>query len=151
VEEPHPVGDQTDLRNFSYTPDGKVINQLFIDFLHMPARDSIANQMLSLEQFDLAMGYQRGDGYEVPISLVTMKGQRDIYKESEWERTLRVLAKFKLHNVTGLNIMQQLELPRPMLKTLLDICSEIGTVDTQVLSEMEKAAKKAGEDKAKKQ
>lgn len=151
MEEPHPIGNETDLRNFSYTPDGDLINNLFSDYLQQPARDSITNQMISLEKFDIAMGFQKGNGSDFPISLVTMKEGKDIYKESEWERTLRVLAKFKLHNVTGLNIMQQLELPRPILRLLLDIASEVGATDSNALAEMERLAKKAGEDKAKKQ
>lgn len=151
MEEPHPIGNETDLRNFSYTPDGDLINNLFSDYLQQPARDSITNQMISLEKFDIAMGFQKGNGSDFPISLVTMKEGKDIYKESEWERTLRVLAKFKLHNVTGLNIMQQLELPRPILRLLLDIASEVGATDSNALAEMERLAKKAGEDKVKKQ
>jgi len=148
VEEPHQVGVEGDLRNFGFNINPIILERIYGRITREKPRDSIANQMAAMEYYELEMGIQKGDGSEVPISLVTMKPWRDFVKDSDWERTVKVLMKYKLHTSTGLNITQLLDLPRHQLRMLIDCASEVAKGEPAIIADMEAAAKKAGKDRA---
>lgn len=136
MEEPHPVGSDGDLRNLSTQINPVVIDKLFTDLIKYPIRDSISNQMLSMEAYEMAVGLQKGDGSEVPVSLVTMKEQRDYIKDSEWERTIRVLIKVKLMEITQMSLMELLELPHHLLVSIYEIAGQVSREEPDLLKKM---------------
>lgn len=97
-----------------------------------------------METYELEYGIQKGDGTELPLALATMKRQNDFVSESDWERTMKILVRSKLHNVTGLNIEQQLDLPRWKLQMLLKVSEQVAKEEAPILAEMEARAKEAG-------
>lgn len=94
---------------------------------------------------------QKNDGSEIPISLVTMKRTRDYVTDSEWERTLKIIMKLKLHNATGLNILELLDLPRYQLRLIIDTAAILAREEPSVMAEMEKRAKDVAVSSAKAQ
>lgn len=104
--------------------------------------------MMAMEQYELAYQIQKGDDTEIPMSLSTMKVQTDFLSGSDRERTLKILIRSKLHTVTGLNIEQQLDLPRWQLQEYLKLAQEVAKEEAPVLEAMETAAKQAGALKA---
>lgn len=117
-------------------------------FTHTKHRDSIANQMMALEAYELEHGIQKGDGSELPVALVTMKEQTDYITGSDLERTVNALLKAKLHTVCDMNIMELLELPRPMLMMIIKQAEIASKSDAPLLAEMEKLAKENGNKRA---
>lgn len=142
MEEPHQIGEEGDLRNFSTQANIDIVEGILNDILALPPLDSISNQMLAIETYELAYGIQKvGDS---PISLALMKPNRDYVKDSDWERTLSVLMRLKLHNLTGLNILELLDLPRYQLRLLIDVASKVARAEPGILAKMEENAIKAG-------
>lgn len=151
MEEPHKNGIDGDLRNFETYLNTDLLEQIFQELLAMPPRDSITNQMLAIEKFEMFTKIQKNDGSEIPISLVTMKRTRDYVTDSEWERTLKIIMKLKLHNATGLNILELLDLPRYQLRLIIDTAAILAREEPSVMADMEKRAKEAAVSSAKAQ
>jgi hypothetical protein len=118
----------------------KVITPLWEDFIEMDSYDSITNQMLLMEKYELAMGIQPKDNAS-PISLVTMNEGTDLFTDNLLERTYNKLIRSKAVEITGLNLKELLNLPTYDLQMLLR-CITIARQDEQpALTKVEKQLK----------
>lgn len=143
MEDPHEIGVKGDLRNFSTAVYPETIPYILNKILEAPARDSISNQIAATEIYEIAMGIQTNSGNESPITYSTNKLWRDYITDSEWERTLRVLIKLKLHNATGLNIFQLLDLPRHTLRDIIKAAVLVARDEPNIITDIDKDIKKS--------
>ena len=117
-----------------------VINPLWSSFITMDAYDSISTQMLLMEKYEVAFGIQPTTDAS-PISLVTMNEATDILTGGLFERTVSKLIKYKVPELTGLNIKELLALPTYQLKVILRSIASIRREEPKVNADVQKVKK----------
>ena len=96
-----------------------VVNPLWASFLTMDSYDSISNQMLLMEKYEVAFKIQPEHDIS-PISLVTKNDATDLLTNNLLEKTIGKLIRYKVTELTGLNINELLELPTHRLKAIMN-------------------------------
>lgn len=106
----------------------------------MPTYDSITNQMLVMEAYENALDiYTTSD--RSPITLVTMNASTDFMNNTMLEKTIFRLISLKIHTITGLSIVELLDLPTYMLQMLMRSVTKAGVIENYKLNEIEKNLK----------
>ena len=112
------------------------IDTLWESFLDMPTYDSITNQMLIMEAYETAMGIYP-DTDRSPITLVTMNASTDFMHNTMLERTIDRIIQLKLHTITGMSLMEILDLPTYVLQMLLRSVTKAGIIENRKLAAIE--------------
>lgn len=105
-----------------------IINPLWNSIIEMESYDSITNQMLLMEKYQLKFGIQSPINSS-PIALVTMNENADIITNSLLEATIKRLMKSKICELTGLSIIELLELPNYILQIIIRVATDMAIND----------------------
>ena len=102
----------------------------------MENHGSIANQMLALEAYEKAL--------EIPttvdrslVTLATMNELTNFMEHSMLERTIDRIVQLKLHAITGLNVLEILDLPTYTLQILMRSVTRAGLQESKMLAAVE--------------
>ena len=101
---------------------------------------SIANQMLSLEAYENALGIPPEDNKSL-VTLVTMNYTTDYMVNTMLEKTIDRIIQLKLHTITGLNVMELLDLPTYVLQMLMRSVTRNGILENERLQKLENKLK----------
>jgi len=112
------------------------IETLWDSLLKNDTYDSITNQMLAMESYERQFKIQDSSSVS-PITLVTMKDSTDYHKDSLLEKTIDRIIQLKLHKLTGMTLVELLDLPTYELKMIFRSVTKAGKVEKKKMDELE--------------
>ncbi len=117
-------------------------NNVFYSTLReYPSKDGITNGMVLQEVYDIAFGVNDHSNDSSPLSLIKMHPTEDMHSRSMLYSRVKRYINMDIHQSTGLNLIDFLELPREMVELIF---AEITVKNTKSGSAMNELAKKAG-------
>jgi hypothetical protein len=116
-------------------------NVLYTTLKEYPTKDGITNEMVLQEVYDIAFGVNDHSNDSSPLSLIKMHPTEDVHSRSMLYSRVKRYINMDIHQSTGLNLTNFLELPREMVELIF---AEITAKNTKTGSAMHDLAKKAG-------
>ena len=121
----------------SFQPDDSALESMWGNLYNMPGMDSIASQMVALEQYETAHGVcnhgAERAGYPIPLATHNASMKTDAIIDSTIDRLLDL----NIPRHTGMSIVELLDLSTYDFSKILDRCRAASIKKNAQLSELE--------------
>lgn len=118
----------------------KAIDELWTKYTKMNSYDSITNQMMMVEAYELALGIQTQESNS-PITLATINRSTNFMENTLLERTINKIIQMKMCSATGMTVIEILNLPTFEVMMYYRSLRTMAAADNKLLNEVEEKLK----------
>lgn len=92
--------------------------------IYRPKRDNVYNKQLLLEIYETIYGIFDHTVPGFPLASSSLHPKENVYENNIYENRLRKYLELKIHERTGLNFIEFLDLPRAEVETILKVTQQ---------------------------